>query len=71
MTEVNREWDTEDDRERITKELNETDEIGDVYRLMSLIESAFCDPFQVTEKPIKVGEAEQADDNDDENATKG
>jgi hypothetical protein len=38
MQEVNREWDTEDDRERILKQLNENEDIGELYKLISLIE---------------------------------
>ena len=45
MQNSNREWDSQDDRDKIVKELIECEDINDFYRIMQVIEKGFCDPF--------------------------
>ena len=51
--------------------MSENEDVGEFYKILSMIEQAFCDPFQVTKKPVN-GEAgaEGVDDAEDEGAAK-
>lgn len=69
MNDMSREWDTEDDRQRLLKQISDNEDIGELYKIISIIEQAFCDPFQVTTKKVN-GDAEVADDNEEDNANK-
>lgn len=63
MNNLNREWDTPEERQKIFDQISRNEEAGEFYRLLGVMEQAFGDPFQVTMK--KVDEAEAQEDNDE------
>jgi len=70
MNNLNREWDTPEERQKIFDQISRNEEAGEFYRLLGVMEQAFGDPFQVTMK--KVDEAEAQEDNDEnENEEQG
>lgn len=65
MNNLNREWDTPEERQKIFDQISRNEDVGEFYRLLGVIEQAFGDPFQVTTKKVD-GEAEAQEDNDEE-----
>ena len=45
MQNSNREWDSQEDRDKVLKELLECEDIDEFYRIMQVIEKGLCDPF--------------------------
>ena len=69
MTNLSREWDTPEERQNIFDRISGNEDIGEFYRLLSVMEQAFGDPFQVTTKKVD-GDAEGQEDNEDDPGAK-
>lgn len=69
MTNLSREWDTPEERQAIVDQISRNADVGEFFRLLSVVERAFGDPFQVTTKKVD-GEAEGQEDNDEDAGAK-
>ena len=69
MATLSREWDTPEERQKIFDQISRNEDVGELYRLLSVIEQAFGDPFQVTTKKVD-GDGEGQEDNEDDAGAK-